>query len=416
MLQEHPPEMQAVSADDLREAARLRAVERFDILDTPREASFDRVTRLIKTVFDVPIAIISVIDGHRQWYKACEGLAVNEVERKATFCQHTILQEEPLIVADATKDPRFADNPMVRNDPHIRFYAGVPLRSRDGHNIGSVCAIGYTPREFSGRDIAILQDFADLAMDELELRQHASTDALTGVLSRRAFIDQGNKAFALAQRQRFDFSCIVFDVDHFKLVNDNFGHAAGDKVLAGVARQCSATLRDVDIFGRVGGEEFAVLLYAGRSGALESAERLRGTIEAMRLTHGTDEMQVTASFGVAAFDPATSSLQELIERADAAMYRSKHAGRNRTTAWNPPVGDQARPRRRVLKAGQIVFNARMSTIDCTVRSLGEDGATIDVSNIAGIPGQFVLAIRADRFEAKCRVVAQAERRLELAFD
>lgn len=415
MLQEHS-EMPAPSAADLREAARLRAVERFDVLDTPREASFDRITRLIKTVFDVPVAIVSVIDGHRQWYKACEGLAVNEVGRKATFCQYTILSEEPLIVTDATKDPRFADNPMVRNDPHIRFYAGVPLRSRDGHNIGSVCAIGYTPREFSDRDIAILQDFADLAMDELELRQHASSDALTGVLSRRAFIDQGNKAFALAQRQRFDFSCIAFDVDHFKSVNDNFGHAAGDKVLSGVARQCSATLRDVDIFGRVGGEEFAVLLYTGRNGALESAERLRGTIEAMRITHGAHEMQVTASFGIASLDPATSGLQELIERADAAMYRSKQAGRNRTSAWNSSQGDQVRPRRRVLKAGQIVFNARMSTIDCTVRSIGEDGATIDVSNIAGIPGQFVLAIRADRFETKCRVVAQAERRLELAFE
>jgi predicted signal transduction protein with EAL and GGDEF domain len=183
-----------------------------------------------------------------------------------------------------------------------------------------------------------------------------------------------------------------------------------------VARQCSATLRDVDIFGRVGGEEFAVLLYTGRNGALESAERLRGTIEAMRITHGAHEMQVTASFGIASLDPATSSLQELIERADAAMYRSKQAGRNRTSAWNSSQGDQVRPRRRVLKAGQIVFNARMSTIDCTVRSIGEDGATIDVSNIAGIPGQFVLAIRADRFETKCRVVAQAERRLELAFE
>lgn len=166
MLQEHPPEIPAPSADDLREAARLLAVERFDVLDTPREAPFDRIARLIKMVFDVPIAIVSVIDGHRQWYKACEGLAINEVERKATFCQYTILQEEPLIVTDATKDPRFADNPMVRNDPHIRFYAGVPLRSRDGHNIGSVCAIGYIPREFSDRDIAILQDFADLAMGQ----------------------------------------------------------------------------------------------------------------------------------------------------------------------------------------------------------------------------------------------------------
>ncbi|RWE43638.1 MAG: sensor domain-containing diguanylate cyclase [Mesorhizobium sp.] len=416
MLLKHQPEMQVASAADLREAGRLEALERFDILDTPREASFDRITRLIKTVFDVPIAIVSVIDGHRQWYKACEGLTATEVARNDTFCQYTILQEEPLIVTDATKDPRFADNPLVRNDPHIRFYAGVALRTSDGHNIGSVCAIGYTPKEFGPREVAILQDFADLTMDDLELRRHASSDALTGVLSRRAFADQAGRAFALARRQRFDFSCIVFDIDHFKSVNDTFGHAAGDKVLAGIAGQCGATLRDVDIFGRIGGEEFAVLLYAGRNGVLETAERLRGAIASMRFAHGTHEIQVSASFGVASLDPTASSLQELMEHADEAMYGSKRAGRNRTTVWNVPQNDRPLPRRRVLKAGLIVFNARMSTIDCTVRSLGEDGATIDVSNIAGIPGQFVLAIKADRFETKCRVVSQAERRLELAFD
>jgi len=401
---------------DLREAARLQAVDRFDILDTPREAAFDRITRLIRTVLDVPVAIVSVIDGHRQWYKACDGLATAEVERKDTFCRYTVLQDGPLIVHDATKDPRFADNPSVVNDPHIRFYAGVPLRTRDGHNIGSVCAIDFRPQEFGPRETALLQDFADLAMDQLEMRQHASSDALTGVLSRRAFMEQGSRAFALAKRQRFDLSCVVFDVDHFKSINDTFGHAAGDEVLSGVARQCGAALRDVDIFGRIGGEEFAILMYTGRKGALESAERLRATIEATKLAYGTVKIAVTASLGVAPLDSTIASLLELIERADAAMYSSKHAGRNRVTVCDSAGNDEARPRRRVLKAGQIVFNDHMSTIDCTVRSLGEDGATIDVSNIAGIPDRFMLAIRADRFETKCRIVSQAERRLELAFD
>jgi GAF domain-containing protein len=200
MLREHPPEMQAAADADLREAARLQALDRFDILDTPREASFDRIARLIRTVLDVPIAIVSVFDGHRQWYKACEGLATSEAARKDTFCRYTILQDGPLVVEDATKDLRFADNPHVRNDPHIRFYAGVPLRTRDGHNIGSVCAIGHTPRQFGERETAILQDLTDLAMEDLELRAHASSDALTGVLARRAFLEQGGRAFALAQR------------------------------------------------------------------------------------------------------------------------------------------------------------------------------------------------------------------------
>ncbi|TGP15888.1 GAF domain-containing protein, partial [Mesorhizobium sp. M1D.F.Ca.ET.231.01.1.1] len=102
-----------------------------------------RITRLIRNIFDVPIAIVSMIDGHRQWYKAYEGLENREVSRDETFCKYTLQDRSPLVVPDARDDARFAQNPMVTAGPQIRFYAGVPLRTNDGHNIGTVCAIGF---------------------------------------------------------------------------------------------------------------------------------------------------------------------------------------------------------------------------------------------------------------------------------
>jgi diguanylate cyclase (GGDEF)-like protein len=406
--------MDAVQADlDMREAARLAALDRYDFLDTPREASFDRIVRLIRTILDIPVAIVSVIDAHRQWYKACEGLGGSEAGRRNTFCRYTILQDEPLVVPDARLDPRFAENPYVVGDPHVCSYAGVPLRTSDGHNIGSVCAIGFEPRDFSEKELGILADFAAMAMNEIELRQRVSTDMLTGILSRRAFMEVARRDVALAQRQYGNVALIAFDIDHFKSINDTLGHGAGDTMLQSVAEHCANTLRETDIFGRIGGEEFALLAHAGRNGAFETAERLRTTIERMRVQHGDITLQATASFGIAMLDPSAPNLEALIERADAAMYQSKQAGRNRCTLWHS--ADAHASRRRVLKAGSIIFNNRSSTIDCTVRGIGEDGATLDVFSAVGIPNRFQLAIASDRFEAQCRILSQQEKRLEVAF-
>ena len=179
----------ALPAAEFDEATRLEALSRYDVLDSPHEEAFDRLARLIQNIFGVKIAIVSMIDAHRQWYKSCFGLESAEAARSETFCQVTIKQREPLIVPDTTKDPRFAFHPNVIGEPHIRFYAGVPLTTPDGHSIGTVCAIDDVPRRFTDRDVAILTDLAQIAMDELELRQLAAIDALTGVLSRRAFND-----------------------------------------------------------------------------------------------------------------------------------------------------------------------------------------------------------------------------------
>src|SRR5262245_17283355 len=157
-----------LSESDLeRESARLKALERYDVLGTPPEAAFDRITRLTKKLFGVPIAIVSFIDAHRQWYKASEGVATTEVPREDTFCQHVIANGKPLIVPNATRDSRFSQHPFVINDPRIRFYAGIPLRTDDGHNIGVLCILDMAPRDFLAPEIEIMEDLAQMVMGAL---------------------------------------------------------------------------------------------------------------------------------------------------------------------------------------------------------------------------------------------------------
>jgi GAF domain-containing protein len=139
------------------EPGRLAALHRYEILDTPKESSFERITGLVKTVLNVPMCAVSLIDTDRQWFKSCVGLTVSQTTRNISFCTHTIMERQPLHIPDATLDARFAENPLVTGDPFIRSYLGVPLSTPDGYNIGSLCAIDTKARTFSIDQIAVLQ-------------------------------------------------------------------------------------------------------------------------------------------------------------------------------------------------------------------------------------------------------------------
>lgn len=399
------------------EACRLDALASYDILDTPREEAFDRIARLIRNIFEVPYAIVSAMDAHRQWYKANVGLDISEVARKDTFCRHIITDPRVMVVPDARLDARFAGNPFVTGEPHIRFYAGVPLTSREGHAIGTVCAMDVRPRSFDAGQTEILTDLARIAMDALELRRAATTDPLTGLLSRQAFMERGTAMVESAQARGAALSCVILDIDHFKLVNDSYGHAAGDNVLAGVVSTCRSCLPQPDLFGRLGGEEFALLLEStDRRAGMHVAERLRMAIDGLGFHLAGARRRITASFGVSSLDHTTRDLTAMLANADAALYKAKSSGRNRTICFVPPeTSTSLGARRRVLKAGQILFNNRMSTVDCTVRSIGVDGADLAVVTPAGIPERFVLLVRSDNLETNCRIVAQEDRRISVEF-
>lgn len=263
------------------ERLRLEALQRYDILDTPAEQSFDRVTSLARKLFRMPIALVTLIDGHRQWFKSRQGYAAEETPRSSAICAIAIQSHEPLIVEDICEDARFADGPYVTEEPFIRFYAGAPLVTPDGHALGTLCVLDHKPRRFGPRQTEVLRQLAGVVMDEIELRVAANTDALTGALSRRAFRSEGERASHLAARHGHEISLVALDLDHFKRVNDTYGHPAGDAVLARSVDVCLAQLRKSDLIGRLGGEEFAVLLpYSGPRAAFEVAERLRAAIEA----------------------------------------------------------------------------------------------------------------------------------------
>lgn len=406
----------AADTDERRELARLEALARLDVMDDARDETLDRIARLIIQIFGVDKSVVSFIDSHRQWYMASEGMERSEVDRKDTFCQHTIAGQGPLVVRDASTDPRFADNPHVLARGGVRFYAGAPMKTRDGHNVGTVCAIGSAPRKFSAEEEIILTDLTQLAMDFIELRKQATTDGLTGVLNRRAFREESERVISVASRHRENLAVIGLDLDHFKAINDTFGHAAGDTVLISVTNAVKAKLRSGDIFGRVGGEEFSIVLpHTDREGALAVAEKLRRAVADLAFSFDGKPVRMTASFGLARLTLVAKDLDTLTAHADAALYRSKAEGRNRCTLWEPVAETGEGSRRRVLKAGQIVFNERGSVIDCTVRSLGEDGAGLDVVKSTGIPDSFTLRMRSEGFETGCRVISRGERHIEVAF-
>ena len=150
------------------EAPRLAALRDLGILDTAPEERFDRITRLAAALFDVPVALISLVDENRQWFKSTQGIDASETPRDESFCAHAVLNRSPLVVPDALLDARFAENPIVMNRPRVRFYAGFPLFVADGHCIGTLCILDTRPRDLGAQDLARLGDLAELARAELE--------------------------------------------------------------------------------------------------------------------------------------------------------------------------------------------------------------------------------------------------------
>jgi len=169
----------AVAPQPTNEADRLRAVQRYAILDTSPEESFDRIVSLASLVFEAPIALIEIVAGERHWVKASHGLGTVAADRRIAFCAHAILCDDVLVVEDTLQDVRFAENPCVTGEPRIRFYAGAPLHTVDGYNLGALCILDDRPRTFSARERRCLSDMAATVMNQMQLRLAAHKLELT---------------------------------------------------------------------------------------------------------------------------------------------------------------------------------------------------------------------------------------------
>lgn len=304
------------------EGQRLRALHALDILDTPPEERFDRLTRVARRLFDTPIALMSLVDENRQWFKSRPGLDFPETPRDHSFCAHAILGEGVFVVSDALQDERFRDSPLVTSFPEIRFYAGCPVKAPDGSALGTLCVIDHEPRDVETGDVDALRDLAGMAEQELKSLALATIDELTSLSNRRGFDAIAAHTLAVCQRAEKPATLMLFDLNGFKQVNDTLGHAAGDRLLQRFSRELRSTFRDSDVVARFGGDEFCVLL----SGATAVDVQRPVSILLDRLEKSGERPQVVFSVGAATYDPKKhETVAHLVQEADIAMYRQKRA-------------------------------------------------------------------------------------------
>ena len=299
-------------------------------METPLKESFDRIARIARSIMHAPVAMISFVDRDRQWFKAHPGTALSESSRDASFCTHTIQSDEPLIVEDTFLHFQICDSPLVKGPSGVRSYIGVPLRTSTGHRIGALCVNDINPRGATEDQLARLKDLAELVVDELlELRKLAAFDSLTRAAAARVFASQGQFCFKQAKRHGRELSCVTFDLDHFKQINDTYGHAAGDLVLHDVGQLIRSLIRSTDIFGRIGGEEFGIILpETSAASATNFGELIRRNIGLLTVSDDSHPIKLTVSCGVASLRWQDVSFGSMLARADAAMYEAKETGRD----------------------------------------------------------------------------------------
>lgn len=427
--------------DTETEKRRLAALIRLGLLDTPPEERFERLTRIARQHYQVQIALFTALDHDRQWFKSRQGLNVSEIPRSVAFCEYAIRQDQILVVEDASRDPRFCTNPLVLGSPHIRFYAGMPVREPSGYKIGSLCIIDDKPRQFSEKDLDVLRTLATMVEEELERSylesdnseyvpvshlnraiHHAQSvfltsdnersaftqmlgdllaltgsqfgfigevlhedngtpylkigaitniawspetqalyqeverrgmvfdrldnilgqpmvteetiisnnlatnyDALTGLPNRRRLTELFvQELYEAGQRAGMVSVCFI-DLDGFKTINDEHGHAVGDAMLKSVANALQSTVRSHDIVARLGGDEFvAILRDVDDEGVY--ARLLDAIRQPVSFRHHV--LQISGSMGVTLYPDDDAGSDLLLRHAGQAMYAAKETGKN----------------------------------------------------------------------------------------
>jgi diguanylate cyclase (GGDEF)-like protein len=335
------------------ESERLASLKELDLLDTPAEDRYDRITRLACDVLKVENSAINLVDEQRQWGKSTCGVESTEGPREDSFCTYAILDESITVIPDARQDEQFSDNPLVVGEPHIRFYMGHPIHTEDQFRIGTLCVFDSEPREVSPEDKRILKDLAAIVDSELqrsqlnvertrlrtqleEAERRSRIDDLTKLWNRRAVFDLIESEVNRSKREGLQLTVGMIDLDDFKEVNDTHGHQVGDQVLRTTAQVLRQSTRDYDVIGRYGGEEFIVMFpESGRDEARRIAERMLEGLRDADFTGGSNEkLSVTMSIGLSTTDSGgEQEPEELIEQADEALYQVKNDGKDTVKSY-----------------------------------------------------------------------------------
>ena len=325
------------------EEARLAALREYQILDTDPEQAFDDLAELASAICGTPIALITLVDSDRQWFKARVGVQQGEVGRDISFCAHAILQPDLFIIPDALQDERFAHNPLVLNEPKVRFYAGAPLFTSDGaHALGTLCVIDRVPRQLTDEQQHGLRLLARQAQAQLELRRNlmrvkkleaernqaehelqmaferepelARIDLLTGLPNHRAFEEIAERERKRSQRFEVPMSVIAFDLENLGTVRQEQGNEVADGLLVSVANLLRNRVRHTDVLARTGDAEFIVLL---PTTATEPAKQFANKIREL-MQEGIEEHQWPLTFAISVvthLKPPESN-EALVRRAD----------------------------------------------------------------------------------------------------
>ena len=318
-------------------------MQRARLLGTPAEERFDKITRLARRMFGVSMAIIDIVGEKMVWLKSVQGFDGIDAIRATSYCQYSVLRDEVCLISDARIDPRVSDNPVAAS---CVFYAGVPLKF-EGENVGVLCIADGKPRILDDSELESLRDLAALAEHELEvgalseaqlrlasaheeLSMSSRIDVLTRIWNRGAITEIAEQEIAQARAEGTSIGVAVVDIDHFKRINDFYGHPAGDQVLRVVSERLRAALRPTDAVGRFGGEEFLLVLPEVSGASLFGVcDRVRRTLASEPVTFGADTIDVTCSIGYSVSESVVDSIGALVGAADIALYQAKAAGRNR---------------------------------------------------------------------------------------
>lgn len=327
------------------EAARLQALESYEILDSAPEKSYDDIARLTAYVCGAPVALIAFYDRAQQWVKSrfCSG---NFADRALALPPGALLIErmlphpgKVLQIADMSLDDGFAALPILQSGGKLRFYAAMPIYSPAGDILGALTVLDRRARSLTPEQIQALETLSRQIQELLEMRrtliglsdanaklgQQNITDALTGIPNRRAYDQKLTEEFSRAKRTGSSLSLLLIDIDNFKEYNDNFGHPAGDTALQSVARVLMSSLRPYDFLARYGGEEFVIILPStDLTDSIVVAERVRGLVAGSEFPH----RKFTISIGVARLD-VEAGARAMVQAADNGLYRAKAAGRNK---------------------------------------------------------------------------------------
>ena len=316
-------------ATPVDELLRLETLRNLKILDTDPEERFDRVTRLAKRIFGTEIALVSLVDGDRQWFKSYQGIEVTETPRDVSFCGHAILDDQVMIVNDTHTDDRFRDNPLVTANPSIRFYAGCPISAPNGSKVGTLCVIDSKPRDIADGDIALLEELGQLVEEELAMAGMMHDDPVTGLSNSLGFSQIAEYLLAMCKRTESPATLMLFRVANQNVITGFMGQEEGDRAAIEMTQILMANFRDSDIISRLTHEAFAVLM-AGASyeNVSVTRERIETAIEERNL-RGETEYELDIEVAAIAYDPEThADVNALINDAEDSL----EAGRGQDSA------------------------------------------------------------------------------------